>query len=195
MSAESANHTPALFVENSGFQFNGYPSLGGWLSYGLGSLTEDLPAYVVLPDGRSEPNGGATNWSNGFLPAEHQGTLFDMSRPEPVSHLVTPATVKPDARLAGLKLVREMNSKRVTVYGQVQRPGTFPYSNPMTLSQAISLAGGFTAMAQREKVRVSRVENERQEVLEVDLREIAEGKAPNRFLSPGDEVYVPERLF
>ncbi|MFM8932028.1 MAG: DUF1501 domain-containing protein, partial [Gemmataceae bacterium] len=53
MVTDSANHTPALFVENSGFQFNGYPAMGSWLSYGLGSLAEDLPAFVVLPDGRS----------------------------------------------------------------------------------------------------------------------------------------------
>jgi hypothetical protein len=59
MVTESANHTPALFFENSGFEFNGFPSMGSWLSYGLGSIAEDLPAYVVLPDGRGGPNGGA----------------------------------------------------------------------------------------------------------------------------------------
>jgi hypothetical protein len=76
MVADSANHTPALFVENSGFQFNGFPAMGSWLSYGLGSETDDLPAYVVLPDGRGEPNGAASNWTSGFLPAEHQGVVF-----------------------------------------------------------------------------------------------------------------------
>jgi protein involved in polysaccharide export with SLBB domain len=92
-------------------------------------------------------------------------------------------------------LVKEVNSKRVTVYGQVQKPGTFPYSNPMTISQAISLAGGFTAMAARERVVVSRFENNQQRVNEVNLLEIAGGRAANQFLSPGDEVYVPERIF
>jgi hypothetical protein len=76
MTADSANHTPALFVLNSGFQFNGYPSLGGWLSYGLGTLADDLPAFVVFPDGRGEPNGAASNWTSGFLPAQHQGVVF-----------------------------------------------------------------------------------------------------------------------
>ena len=52
MVSESANHTPALFVQNSGFQFNGFPSMGSWLSFGLGSITDSLPAYVVLPDAR-----------------------------------------------------------------------------------------------------------------------------------------------
>lgn len=92
-------------------------------------------------------------------------------------------------------LVREMNSKRVIVYGQVQRPGTFPYSDPMTISQVISLAGGFTAMAARETVRIARIDHDQQHVIEVNLRLIAEGKSPNCFVSPGDEVYVPERLF
>ncbi|MBY0459399.1 MAG: DUF1501 domain-containing protein, partial [Gemmataceae bacterium] len=76
MTADSANHTPALFVLNSGFQFNGYPALGAWLSYGLGNETDDLPAFVVLPDGRGEANGAASNWSSGFLPAQHQGVVF-----------------------------------------------------------------------------------------------------------------------
>ncbi len=92
-------------------------------------------------------------------------------------------------------LVREMSSKRVIVYGQVQKPGTFNYTNPMTIVQAISLAGGFTAMAARERVMISRVENSRQEVIQVNLLDIADGRSPNRFVTPGDEVYVPERLF
>jgi polysaccharide export outer membrane protein len=92
-------------------------------------------------------------------------------------------------------LVREMNSKRVIVYGQVQRPGTYPYTNPMTISQAISLAGGFTAMAARERVRISSFERNEQHIVEVDLHAIADGRAPNRYVAPGDEVYVPERLF
>jgi polysaccharide export outer membrane protein len=92
-------------------------------------------------------------------------------------------------------LVREMSSKRVIVYGQVQKPGTYPYTDPMTISQAISIAGGFTAMAAREKVRVSRFEHNEQQIIEIDLRAIADGKSPNRYVSPGDEVYVPERLF
>jgi hypothetical protein len=94
MTAESANHTPALFVQNSGFQFNGFPSLGGWLSYGLGSVADDLPAFVVLPDGRGEPNGAASNWSSGFLPAQHQGVVF-RGGPEPVRDLFPARAVPP----------------------------------------------------------------------------------------------------
>lgn len=81
MVSESANHTPALFFANSGFQFNGFPSLGSWLSYGLGNESDSLPTYVVLPDPRGGPNGGASNWTSGFLPAQHQGVVFEGQGP------------------------------------------------------------------------------------------------------------------
>ncbi|MBN9519610.1 DUF1501 domain-containing protein [bacterium] len=96
MTADSANHTPALFVLNSGFQFNGYPALGGWLSYGLGSLTDELPAFVVLPDGRGEANGAASNWTSGFLPAQHQGVVF-RGGAVPVNDLAPARPIDPNA--------------------------------------------------------------------------------------------------
>jgi hypothetical protein len=76
MVADSANHTPATMQENSGFRINGFPSMGSWLSYGLGCETDELPAYVVLPDPRGLPAGGTNNWTSGFLPAQHQGVMF-----------------------------------------------------------------------------------------------------------------------
>jgi hypothetical protein len=77
MVAESGNHTPATLQENSGFRLNGFPALGSWLSYGLGNATDELPTYVVLPDARGLPASGTTNWSQGFLPAQHQGVMFN----------------------------------------------------------------------------------------------------------------------
>ena len=76
MVSQSANHTPGLFVANSGFEFNGYPSMGSWIAYGLGSETEELPAYVVLNDQRGAPNTGASTWSSAFLPASNQGVVL-----------------------------------------------------------------------------------------------------------------------
>ena len=73
MVAETSNHTPATFQENSGFRLNGFPVLGAWLSYGLGSASRNLPTHVVIPDPRGLPAGGSINWTNGFLPSEHQG--------------------------------------------------------------------------------------------------------------------------
>jgi len=81
MAADSANHTPATFEENSGFRLNGFPVMGSWVSYGLGCETDELPAYVVLPDARGLPAGGTINWSNGFLPAQHQGVAFQSKGP------------------------------------------------------------------------------------------------------------------
>ncbi len=108
MVAKSSNHTPAAFHMNTGFTMNGYPCLGAWLSYGLGSETENLPAFVVLPDPRGLPAGGSIHWTNGFLPATHQGVAF-RSTGEPIPDLVTPADVSPAKRQAGLELLDQMN--------------------------------------------------------------------------------------
>ncbi len=113
MVSDSANHTPALFFANSGFQFNGFPSVGSWLSYGLGSINDSLPDYVVLPDMRGGPNGGSSNWSNGFLPARHQGVVFE-SGPQPVRDLFPTlpmdASTESDTR-EFLKLLNERHLK------------------------------------------------------------------------------------
>ena len=75
---------------NSGFTMNGFPSVGAWLSYGLGTENENLPAFVVLPDPRGLPAGGSINWTAGFLPASHQGVAFRTDGNEPVVDLTTP---------------------------------------------------------------------------------------------------------
>ncbi len=110
MVADSANHTPALFVLNSGFQFNGFPAMGSWLSYGLGCETEDLPAFVVLPDGRGEANGAASNWTSGFLPAEHQGVVFRGSK-TPVRDLFPERSIPADAETAARQLLASLNNQ------------------------------------------------------------------------------------
>jgi len=111
MVSKSNNHTPATFLANSGFTMNGYPSLGAWLSYGLGSENEDLPACVVLPDSRGLPAGGAINWSAGFLPATHQGAAFRTNTKEPIVDLNTPLDVNPAAREASMALLAQMNQE------------------------------------------------------------------------------------
>ncbi|MCH2372637.1 MAG: DUF1501 domain-containing protein [Planctomycetes bacterium] len=110
MVSDSANHTPALFVQNSGFQFNGFPSLGSWLSYGLGTETESLPAYVVLPDVRGGPNGGASNWSQGFLPAQHQGVVLQGGK-QPVRDLFPAREIAGQTDAAVRKFLTRINEK------------------------------------------------------------------------------------
>lgn len=108
MVAESANHTPATFEENTGFRQNGFPVMGSWISYGLGTETEELPSYVVLPDQRGMPAGGTINWSNGFLPAQHQGVAFQNSGPA-VPDLNPTSEVDPHAQRESLKLLQQLN--------------------------------------------------------------------------------------
>ena len=91
--AESVNHPTAMYHLNTGNRFGGEPAMGAWWSYGLGTLNEDLPAFVVLPE-VAYPQGGAANWSNGFLPPHYQGTplrqegapILHIDPPEGISH-------------------------------------------------------------------------------------------------------------
>ncbi len=109
MVARSSNHTPATFQMNTGFTMNGFPCLGAWMSYGLGTENQDFPAFVVLPDPRGLPAGGAINWTNGFLPAAHQGVAFRASN-EPIADLFTPNDVSPRQRQRSLELLNRVNT-------------------------------------------------------------------------------------
>jgi hypothetical protein len=89
---DSVNHPTACYQLNTGNQFGGDPGIGSWVTYGLGTLNENLPGFVVLPR-TAYPQGGAANWSNGFLPADFQGTplrptgspILDLNRPKGMS--------------------------------------------------------------------------------------------------------------
>jgi hypothetical protein len=110
MVADSANHTPATFQQLSGFQANGFPSLGSWLSYGLGSDSEDLPTFVVLPDGRSLPSGGAANWGAAFLPAQHQGVRL-RGGSTPISDLFPASPIPIEEELASRRLLTQLDTQ------------------------------------------------------------------------------------
>ena len=112
MVAETSNHTPATFQENSGFRLNGFPALGSWLSYGLGSEADDLPAFVVIPDAREFPCGGPINWSNGFLPARHQGVVI-RSKGAPIDDLFPAHPIPRDADQAAQILSAAMNRRHL----------------------------------------------------------------------------------
>ncbi|MDZ4801572.1 MAG: DUF1501 domain-containing protein [Bryobacteraceae bacterium] len=83
---ESVVHAPAMYQVQSGRILMGYPSMGSWVTYGLGSTSENLPAYVVMPQAEGTPEGGPPMWGSGFLPAVCQGTLFRPG-PTPILHL------------------------------------------------------------------------------------------------------------
>jgi hypothetical protein len=109
MTTESVDHEAALRMMHSGKTFVGRPVLGSWVLYGLGSLRQELPAYVVLSDPGGLPVDGPMNWSSGFLPAVYQGTPFRVAD-VPVANLRPPADVSPAARRNQLDLVKELNA-------------------------------------------------------------------------------------
>ncbi len=117
MVAETSNHTPATFQENTGFRLNGFPTMGAWLSYGLGNESENLPAFVVIPDTRGQPAGGSINWSNGFLSARHQGVMM-RSQGTPIDDLFPARQLPADADRATRGLMDSLNQQH-----QAQRPG------------------------------------------------------------------------
>jgi len=104
----STVHAPAMYELHSGRTLMGHPSLGSWVTYGLGSVSENLPAYCVLPQPEGVPEGGAPCWGAGFLPAVHQGTLFRRG-PNPILNLKPPAGVGKEQQRRTFELVRQLN--------------------------------------------------------------------------------------
>ena len=92
-------------------------------------------------------------------------------------------------------VVKEYNSKKVFVFGEVQKPGTFVYQDGMSVVQAVTVAGGFTRTAAQNGTSVTRRVNGQEVRMKVNVQDIALGKAPNFTLEPGDIVFVPESLF
>ena len=104
---ENTNHPTALYLMNTGNAFGGDPAMGAWVSYGLGTVNENLPAFLVLPD-IGYPQGGSANWSNGFLPAHYQGTVL---RPtgSPILDMEPPAGVTPAMERQNLDTLAALN--------------------------------------------------------------------------------------
>jgi hypothetical protein len=104
----STIHAPAMYELHAGRTQMGYPSLGSWVTYGLGSVSDNLPAYCVLLQPEGTPEGGAPCWGAGFLPAVYQGTVLRKG-PNPILNLKPPADVRPDQQRATLDLLQRMN--------------------------------------------------------------------------------------
>ncbi len=112
MKTESVCHETALRIAHSGHPLaTDRPSLGSWLTYGLGSYNQNLPALVVLPDSQGLPINGTLNWSAGWLPAQYQGTPFSVggASGSPVLNLQTPERITPSAREKQLEFVTRLN--------------------------------------------------------------------------------------
>src|SRR5262249_31151466 len=109
---ETNNHSPALFQINTGMSRMGFPSVGAWVTYGLGSESGNLPAFVVMTDtrGRGLPKGYAQNWSSGFLPGVYQGTALNTQGP-PLDDLARPADASDGDQRRALDLLGRMNRR------------------------------------------------------------------------------------
>lgn len=94
MSSKTNVHGPASYMQNTGFIMPGFPSMGAWLSYGLGNLTQNLPTFVVIPDARGLPYNNQGDFSAGFLPVRHQGTIIRPHLPNPIADLFPPRSAR-----------------------------------------------------------------------------------------------------
>ncbi len=116
MHTSQFNHAPAQLFLNTGFERVGRPSMGSWLSYGLGSENQDLPAFVVMLSGKYGPSGGHSCWNSGFLPTVHQGVRF-RTEDDPVLFLSNPKGMSPASRRRSLDTVRALNEASLKEIG------------------------------------------------------------------------------
>lgn len=117
MYAETSNHTPATFQQNTGFRLNGFPTAGAWLAFGMGCESDDLPAYVVIPDARGVPAGGSIHWTNGFLPAEFQGVKVSSSG-VPIQDLFPAQPLPQVTEQASQRLLADLNRRHLQQRGE-----------------------------------------------------------------------------
>jgi len=114
--AESVSHPTALYHMNTGNRFGGDPAVGAWANYGLGSINQNLPGYVVMSE-LADPQGGSGNWSNGFLPAHYQGTQL-RSEGSPILDLAPPAWKTREHQRSNLNILKKLNQSHIENHPQ-----------------------------------------------------------------------------
>lgn len=116
MKTDAFNHAPAQLMMSTGSQQFGRPSMGSWVTYGLGSESKDLPAYIVLNSGKKGPSAGSGNWNSGFLPTVHSGVEFRSGK-EPVLYLSSPDGVDRTSQRQTLDALGQLNRRRLDAVG------------------------------------------------------------------------------
>jgi hypothetical protein len=114
LSSKTNVHGPASFMMNTGFLMPGFPCMGSWLSYGLGSLSDNLPTFVVLPDPRGLPYNAKGNFTSGFLPQSHQGVILDAGAARPIPELFPPSSASfltPQSEREGRAVLERLNRR------------------------------------------------------------------------------------
>ncbi len=120
MVGKTGVHSQATYLQATGFHTPGFPGMGSWVSYGLGSMNENLPTFVVLPDRRGFASNGPRNWGAGFLPVEHQGTMIRLGLEEPIANLFPRGSkyVSRKSDAGALRLLSKLNRRH-----QLEHPG------------------------------------------------------------------------
>jgi hypothetical protein len=150
MKTDVFNHGPAkLFINTGSPQFQGRPSMGSWVTYGIGTEAADLPGFVVLQSGPRGPRGGAALWGNGFLPSSYQGVPF-LSGPEPILSLSSPAGFAGEGQRNFVSAVNDLNAARLDVTADPEiatRIAQYEMAYRMQSSapELMDIAGGETA--------------------------------------------------
>jgi hypothetical protein len=116
MATDAFNHAPGQLLMNTGSMIFGRPSFGSWVTYGLGSEAEDLPAFVVFSTGKKGPSGGNSCWGSGFLPTVHQGVQFRASG-DPVLYLSNPKGVDREQQRESLDTIQRLNQMKLGAVG------------------------------------------------------------------------------
>jgi hypothetical protein len=116
MVTDAFNHAPGQILMNTGSQQFGRPSIGSWVTYGLGSESQDLPGFIVFSSGSKGPSGGNSNWGSGFLPTVYQGVQFRSSG-DPVLYLSNPKGVDSELQRDSLETARRLNAMRLQEVG------------------------------------------------------------------------------
>lgn len=155
MQSQTNVHGPASYLQNTGFLNPGFPSMGAWLNYGLGRLTDDLPSFVVLPDHRGLPYNNSGNFSAGFLPASNAATIIKPNSAHPVPNLFPPESAKQitsASEAEGLDLIHQLNQQhqasRSADLRLAARIESFELAARMQLSapEALDISGETAAM-------------------------------------------------
>ncbi len=114
LTSKSSAHPTAENFLSTGFTFEGFPSIGAWLTYALGTENEDLPAFVAIADPRGKPRSGKNNWGCGFLPAAFQAADFNSLNPP--ANLSRPDSISPDAERHSVSLLQRLNARHLEKY-------------------------------------------------------------------------------
>ena len=158
MTTKTNVHGPASYMMNTGFLLPGFPCLGAWVSYALGSITDNLPDFIVLPDARGLPYNQKGNFSAGFLPAKHQGTLINAASQRPVPDLFPAEKYQftgTEADRNARALLQKMNRQHLTEHPGDSRMEARIAAGELAAKMQLSAPEAFNLSSESEATRTS----------------------------------------